>query len=513
MNQSTPAQPFANDTWEGDVFNRKRYATFLSDYVEARVSKSGESLTIALDAAWGTGKTFFINKWSEDIKAKNGGVIVFDAWKNDFSNEVLTSFMAELSMGVSPLWERVSTKDKVATKVKEQAKSLVNDFRKAALPASAVIAKGLLKKVTGIAMGELVDAWNNDETDSKESELKELTDAGQESLKKGLETFFEKTLEAHRERAAATDSFRSALESLVRTLQAEGALNGPLYIFVDELDRCRPDYAIKLLEGIKHLFAVKGVVFVVSTNLEQLSKSVQVVYGGGFDGYSYLKRFFDFEFTLPPPDRYAFALQLLNEHSVFEGRNIDSGLFEEAYKDEKLLARSFELIAVACNLSLRTQRQVWTIASAAAVGIPVNSKMSVLWLFFLSALRHSYPSIFEKLGMNLLGAGEFNLLCAPVGNISQTSAKTFRSIKDSNGYRSHREPSETRLLEILYVYYEATFKTIDSISGVDWHKSGYPSNLVAPMVNERPRQFSPNTDYRPAIRTYQELVKMAGLIS
>lgn len=91
------------------------------------------------------------------------------------------------------------------------------------------------------------------------------------------------------------------MAALVELLAEAPTLRVPLFVFIDEIDRCRPDFAIKLLEEIKYIFSVKGVVFVLSVNLEQLSWPISGAYGGGFDGHAYLQRFFDLQFLLPEP--------------------------------------------------------------------------------------------------------------------------------------------------------------------------------------------------------------------
>lgn len=80
----------------------------------------------------------------------------------------------------------------------------------------------------------------------------------------------------------------------------------PLVVVIDELDRCRPTYAIELLEVAKHLFAVDGVVFVLGVNRSELAESVKAVYGASFDAEGYLHRFIDIDIRLPQPDRGAF---------------------------------------------------------------------------------------------------------------------------------------------------------------------------------------------------------------
>jgi predicted KAP-like P-loop ATPase len=83
---------------------------------------------------------------------------------------------------------------------------------------------------------------------------------------------------------------------------SEGKLEKPMFVFIDELDRCRPTYAIELLETVKHLFDIPDLIFVIATDTEQLQHSVKSVYGEGFDASRYLYRFFNRSFSLKKPD-------------------------------------------------------------------------------------------------------------------------------------------------------------------------------------------------------------------
>ena len=73
-----------------------------------------------------------------------------------------------------------------------------------------------------------------------------------------------------------------------------------LIIFVDELDRCNPNYAVKFLERIKHYFLDDRITFVFSVNLAELQHTIKHHYGEGFNAFRYLDRFFDFRVDLPP---------------------------------------------------------------------------------------------------------------------------------------------------------------------------------------------------------------------
>lgn len=92
------------------------------------------------------------------------------------------------------------------------------------------------------------------------------------------------------------------LAHFIQLITNEGE-TGPLYFFVDELDRCDPEYAIKLLESVKHFFDVDGIVFVLSVDRKKLGSMVRVRYGEGFDENGYLKRFVDVDYQIPAPKR------------------------------------------------------------------------------------------------------------------------------------------------------------------------------------------------------------------
>ena len=90
--------------------------------------------------------------------------------------------------------------------------------------------------------------------------------------------------------------FSSLLEKAVGAIQPEDS-SKPLLFFIDELDRCRPTFAIEMLERIKHLFDVKNMVFVLSIDKKQLEAITAAVYGERIDASEYLRRFIDLVFT------------------------------------------------------------------------------------------------------------------------------------------------------------------------------------------------------------------------
>ena len=85
---------------------------------------------------------------------------------------------------------------------------------------------------------------------------------------------------------------------------------------IDELDRCRPSYAVELLEVAKHLFAVDHIIFVLAVNRGELAHSIRALYGEGFDSQGYLGRFFDVDFRLQEPERKKFIASLIESTQI-----------------------------------------------------------------------------------------------------------------------------------------------------------------------------------------------------
>ncbi|HHQ4610130.1 TPA: KAP family P-loop NTPase fold protein [Aeromonas veronii] len=133
-----------------------------------------------------------------------------------------------------------------------------------------------------------------------------------------------------------------------------GKLDYPAFILIDELDRCRPSYAVEMLETIKHIFDIKGVVFVLATDTEQLQHAIKVVYGEGFDAQSYLGRFFQRRFTLNKKSRREFI------SSTLEARELpdESTMVWPELTSQRVLLDIVAAVSDSLELSLRQTEQV-----------------------------------------------------------------------------------------------------------------------------------------------------------
>lgn len=140
------------------------------------------------------------------------------------------------------------------------------------------------------------------------------------------------------------DSIRAFIDTLI---QEKG---NRLIIFIDELDRCKPDYAIRLLERIKHYFDDERITFVFSVNLTQLQWTVKSYYGNSFDATGYLEKFFDLLFTLPPTDYERFLQNRLNLDSDSITGQVCLAIIKQFHFSMRQMERYIRIVKIAGSI-------------------------------------------------------------------------------------------------------------------------------------------------------------------
>lgn len=313
--QVDPKNPFANDLLE-----REKEIEILTPLILNLNSPA----VFAVNSRWGTGKTTFVDMWSAYLRSNEIPTLKFNAWATDFSSDPLIAFLGEMN---DQLGEFIGEEGEKRERW-EKAKKLSKKIIKLSLPA-------LLKLLTS----GMINA-------------DEFVKTGAAEL---LGSLAEDALKSYTNQKNAIDEFKN---SLYETFKDEN--NRPIVIFVDELDRCRPDYAINLLERIKHLFDIDGLIFILALDREQLSHSVRSVYGEGMDADGYLRRFIDFEYTLKEPqiDQYIIFLQ--------KSLSIDTFITKHpkklpGFEDELLnMQYTFYQLSIAYSLTLREIEQIYS---------------------------------------------------------------------------------------------------------------------------------------------------------
>ena len=140
------------------------------------------------------------------------------------------------------------------------------------------------------------------------------------------------------------DDIREMVKGFIDSLISEHG--NRLIFFIDELDRCKPDYAIRFLERIKHYFDDDRVTFVLSVSLSQLQETVKSYYGAEFDATRYLDKFFDLRISLPQPDMKNYLQTRLGmyEEAIVESMCIETIMqYRLSLREAERFARIFRI--------------------------------------------------------------------------------------------------------------------------------------------------------------------------
>ncbi len=333
-----PPEPQVNLYIDGfednDILQRKQTGAALSDLL----NQIDDPLVVALNGQWGTGKTYFLKRWvGTHLKNYEGVTILyFDAFAHDYLGDPLSALTSALEERAPP------DNAKALVAVKAAAVTLARPIMRAGLAAATAGATEMFGNIGGAVAGSLAS-----ETD-------------------GL--LQKKFWEFEKNRRAAMTEFRAAMETLAQP--ADDSRTGATVIFViDELDRCRPDYALELLEVIKHFFAVPRLHFVLGVNLDALEEMVRTRYGVGIDAHRYLSKFIQIRLELPDEvnDDYHRKTILKYFNHLIEQMGITHDIAGPLQEQIEIVARDnpvslrdigsiVSTVALACPAVLRTRK-------------------------------------------------------------------------------------------------------------------------------------------------------------
>lgn len=305
--------------WAGDKLNRKAEADDLLQFLHGRLQERrgrgvGASYVINVDSGWGQGKSYFLSNIKKDLVERGAAVALIDAWATDFSDDPLTAIMSAVEAALKPqLGSR---------KLKEAWQGVLKSGGSLAISLTRHVSSKLASRYVGEFGDELFDATFGEDTDKSSADKKSDEDklgvggASEEVIDKLADSALSRLINTFRKQERSIATFKSQLTKVAQAINKSGQDFTPIYIFVDELDRCRPTYAIRLLESVKHLFNTDGVVFIIATDTMQLSESIKAVYGANFESDRYLRRFFDRTYRLREPSIEEFVGYLLDRSSI-----------------------------------------------------------------------------------------------------------------------------------------------------------------------------------------------------
>jgi hypothetical protein len=360
--------------FEGDLFHRTSLARRLSEWVD-RLPDGG---VLAIDSHWGGGKSWFGRHWRNQLKKDGYRTVWLDAFQVDYIEDPFLLFATEIRRLVSADQERQKTFTEKSVAV---GKILVPLLAKSAGRAAIRVIAG--EKVEGQveeALERLADDASHELDEVIRRRLSEL-----ESLKNTV------------------GAFRKSLQDIAKQQEQ------PVVFFVDELDRCRPSFAVSLLERLKHFFEVPGVVFVLLLNRSQLERAIRGTYGEDIDAQLYLQKFITVCVTLPQGDRKGDVdFAFVRDFVLKTGKQL--GLDNvELFDDFRYF---LALTAVLFQVSYRDLQRVLALYSVADRGRAPSHAIA-----YLGVLRIIAPATFAALRSNLdRGHVEIRDLIAQTGD-------------------------------------------------------------------------------------------------
>jgi hypothetical protein len=237
--------------------------TYLNNFLHA-INSINRNTVLALDGKWGSGKTVFarqlisadkeklyksINPKALNLFREKYDIFYYNAWEND-SLVPLESVLVKLS---EDLWGK--------------EKAIANQVLK--------IVKGIVN--VGLKLSTEGTLGVNDFKSFSEEYLDDYINKSK------------KILGIHKEINAIIDEICKKRKKR-------------LLFIIDDLDRCKPSFAVELLEALKHNFYNSNLVILICANNGQLQHTIKKYYGEDFNGLEYLDRFYDLVFRLPDPD-------------------------------------------------------------------------------------------------------------------------------------------------------------------------------------------------------------------
>jgi len=359
-----------------DKFGLEPFADKLTKYLQVEAEFVEGSFVLSLNSEFGSGKTTFFDMWANKIRAEESPleVVYLNAWETDFQEDALLAI-------VSGLLDSPVLKDKGTDT--ESIKETAGKLCKFALS----IGNDVVQKFTGV----------------------DVIKAGQYAEPKDAVTnseFGQACFQLYHERQ---DIF-SKLKYLLQDISSESEKT--IVVIVDELDRCRPTYAVEFLEVIKHFFDIAELIFVLGVDKKQLASSVRALFGHELDFDEYYRKFAHRNVTLPVKSQETtehFCRQLVNEYfsdEAFKKKKRFAYIAHDQYRTEDVVE-----LCTAFSLNARQIHELFRITSH-VFSAAVEQRSRLLWgwqlgAFFMTALSMKYDDIYHRVGQKTILLEEF----------------------------------------------------------------------------------------------------------
>jgi len=355
-----------------DKFDLEPFAGQLTKYLKIESQFVEGSFVLSLNSEFGSGKTTFLEMWQEKLQEeKSANVVLLNSWQSDFHGDALLAIVSRLLDAVDSLIDKPE---------KESIKEIAGKLCKFALS----IGNDVVSKFTGI---DFIKAGERAENGNFKNET----------------TLGHACFEVYHEKQKIFDELKSQLTKITEKTKE------PIIIIIDELDRCRPTYAIEFLETIKHFFDIKGLIFVLGVDKGQLESSAKALFGNELNFDEYYRKFAHRNTSLPvksPEMINKFSIKLINEYlslDAFKKRNRFSYIKHDQYRTKDILT-----LCEKFSLNARQMHELFRI-SAHIFSLTKESKSYLLWGWHIGVLFMTTISIKDKIFFQRIGQKDVKL--------------------------------------------------------------------------------------------------------
>lgn len=348
-------EPFKND-----LFERKLLAERITKYID----QLNNGCVIAVDAPWGEGKSYFGRNWAAQLSTQGYQTIFLDAFEQDYADDPFLLISAEI---LSPI--KGAEGDESWTSLRDACIRTGTVL----LPAAAKMAVNAAGKMF-FGIGDLAEIKDK------------LGDELEGKLGETVEKFIQKRLDDYEQEKQTACHFREKLAEFAAKQEK------PVVFFIDELDRCKPSFAVKVIERIKHFFDTSNLVFVLLLNRPQLEEAIKGVYGANIDANAYLGKFIQLFLALPKHTsltvgsrcyNHTYCLELLKRYK-FEGT-----------RSGQVFSQVLSIMATIHDLSLRDLERAFIYF---ALAHPLND-LAGLGAYIIS-LKIANPELYRQIVLN-----------------------------------------------------------------------------------------------------------------
>lgn len=241
---------------EEDKLNRAQILNKLFKIFNNFSDLNDKGLTLILNGKYGSGKStvfdFLEERCSSATLKDSYNVLRYDAWKNNiFDNPII------------PILYKISELQTTENNLIEYAQNIIKNI-------PGFVVQQFLQRNAGI----------NIECFKKQRDIFEEIKTYNNSIQ----------------------DFRNLLKTECKTKK--------IIFLVDELDRCLPEYQIKVLESLYHFLDIPNLIVLIAIDRTLLDDSVKKVFGNELDTYAYLAKFVDYQIELPMEETYYYINQL-----------------------------------------------------------------------------------------------------------------------------------------------------------------------------------------------------------